>query len=313
MPYEKVSSPGVTSELQELPGLEDIDGGSYTVQRKGRHLQGGDRRLRHGRPEGRRRPARHHRDLLLQQRARGHHGQEPGGLQARHGTATWKEGARTARHPDRHHQQPRLRQRPRGPLDHAARLRRAVHGHTDVNSVTFDVTHVVQAHDDGLDARRLAPADAGHRERLVGPPLAVRLARSRRSTTAPTSSPRRPTTSTASRAPAARRPSCSTASRRAAQAGHGRPDQFGTVEIEWTANTERDIIGYQVFRTDSATPVCDIATQKLETFCIDKTPPDVATLEYYVKAYDRDTSGNLRASEDSEHLFVTKSNNPPYR
>src|SRR5687768_13202733 len=33
VPYEKVSSPGVTAELQRLPSLEDTDGGSYTLRR----------------------------------------------------------------------------------------------------------------------------------------------------------------------------------------------------------------------------------------------------------------------------------------
>src|SRR5215213_4722438 len=35
VPYEKVSSPGVVSELQALPGLDDIDGGAYTIRRNG--------------------------------------------------------------------------------------------------------------------------------------------------------------------------------------------------------------------------------------------------------------------------------------
>ena len=35
-------------------------------------------------------------------------------------------------------------------------------------------------------------------------------------------------------------------------------------------------------------------------------------LEYYVRAYDRDPSGNVRASTDSTHIFVTQTNNPPY-
>ena len=87
---------------------------------------------------------------------------------------------------------------------------------------------------------------------------------------------------------------------------------FGTVEIEWTANSERDVVGYQVFRVGAATPVCEITTQKLDTFCTDTSPPSDATLEYYVRAYDKDTSGNLRASADSTHLLVTKDNTAPF-
>jgi len=86
---------------------------------------------------------------------------------------------------------------------------------------------------------------------------------------------------------------------------------FGTVEIEWTANSERDVVGYQVFRVGAATPVCEITTQKLDTFCTDTSPPSDATLEYYVRAYDKDTSGNLRASADSTHLLVTKDSGGP--
>ena len=88
---------------------------------------------------------------------------------------------------------------------------------------------------------------------------------------------------------------------------------FGTVEIEWTANSERDVVGYQVFRVGAATPVCEITTQKLDTFCTDTSPPSDATLEYYVRAYDKDTSGNLRASADSTHLLVTKDNTAPFQ
>ena len=86
--------------------------------------------------------------------------------------------------------------------------------------------------------------------------------------------------------------------------------QFGTVEIEWTANTERDVVGYQVYRVGSATPVCAIADQQLETTCIDSSPPADAVLVYYVQAADKDTSGNLRWSADSLPVSVTILNAP---
>jgi len=93
--------------------------------------------------------------------------------------------------------------------------------------------------------------------------------------------------------------------------------KFGTVEIEWTANSERDIIGYQVFRHDPVSgtdaTVCPMATQKLETFCIDTAPPGSDELEYYVRAYDRDPGGNVRPSLDYAHLIVTKDNNAPFQ
>ena len=88
--------------------------------------------------------------------------------------------------------------------------------------------------------------------------------------------------------------------------------QFGTVEIEWTANSERDVIGYQVFRSGTSTPVCAIATQKLDTICTDTSPPGDPLLSYYVRAYDEDTSGNLRASPDSLPVIVTIFNTNPF-
>lgn len=88
--------------------------------------------------------------------------------------------------------------------------------------------------------------------------------------------------------------------------------KFGTVEIEWTANSERDVVGYQVFRQGDSTPVCAIATQQLETVCTDPSPPSDASLAYYVRAYDRDTSGNLRASSDSLPVLVTTLNADPF-
>jgi hypothetical protein len=87
---------------------------------------------------------------------------------------------------------------------------------------------------------------------------------------------------------------------------------FGTVEIEWTANSERDVIGYQVMRQGESTPVCAIATQQLNTTCTDTSPPDGPLAIYYVYAYDKDPSGNLRASHASSPLFVTEFNRPPH-
>jgi prepilin-type N-terminal cleavage/methylation domain-containing protein len=89
---------------------------------------------------------------------------------------------------------------------------------------------------------------------------------------------------------------------------------LGTVEIEWTANSERDIIGYQVFRVTPgpAQLVCALAIQKLSTTCVDPSPPDVDLLEYDVYAYDRDTSGQVRAGDNSETLQVTRDNRAPF-
>jgi hypothetical protein len=90
----------------------------------------------------------------------------------------------------------------------------------------------------------------------------------------------------------------------------GGRSKFGTVELEWTANSERDIIGYEVIREGSTTPVCPLATQKLDTTCTDDSPP-AGPLTYYVRAYDKDPSGSPRASANSSPLVVTDANTPP--
>jgi fibronectin type 3 domain-containing protein len=87
---------------------------------------------------------------------------------------------------------------------------------------------------------------------------------------------------------------------------------FGTVEIEWTANSERDIIGYEVYRADSSTPVCPLATQKLDTLCVDTNPPATSPLQYTVYAYDKDSSGAPRRGDPSDPLVVTNTDQPPY-
>jgi len=88
---------------------------------------------------------------------------------------------------------------------------------------------------------------------------------------------------------------------------------FGTVEIEWTANAERDIVGYEVYREGSATPVCALATQKLDTLCVDPSPPADAVVRYWVQAYDTDPVTHLpRAGDRSDLLTVVASNTAPY-
>jgi prepilin-type N-terminal cleavage/methylation domain-containing protein len=82
---------------------------------------------------------------------------------------------------------------------------------------------------------------------------------------------------------------------------------FGTVEIEWDANSERDIIGYEVRRRDATgdVVVCALADQLLVTTCTDTAPPASDPLAYVVYAYDRDASGNLREGDESDLLTVT--------
>jgi hypothetical protein len=89
---------------------------------------------------------------------------------------------------------------------------------------------------------------------------------------------------------------------------------FGTIEIEWTANSERDIVGYEVFRVGQAAPVCALATQKLQTECTDYSPPapnPLVPVVYQVYAYDKDPAGAVRQGDVSLPLTVTSLNNPP--
>lgn len=99
----------------------------------------------------------------------------------------------------------------------------------------------------------------------------------------------------------------------------GGRDRFGRVQLEWSANTERDIIGYEVERTNAsgttlATP-CPFTSQKLDTSCIDASPPaDAAAypIFYRVRAYDRQPgSSTPRAGAWSDLLKVTFDNRPP--
>jgi hypothetical protein len=84
------------------------------------------------------------------------------------------------------------------------------------------------------------------------------------------------------------------------------------VEIEWQANPEHDIVAYHVYRRltsgGAATQVC--STQ--QTSCQDQSPPNQATLYYYVVAVDRDTAGNQREGAIGNDAPVTLTNLPPY-
>jgi fibronectin type 3 domain-containing protein len=88
---------------------------------------------------------------------------------------------------------------------------------------------------------------------------------------------------------------------------------FGTVEIEWEANSERDIIGYEVRRLDASgtTVVCALLDQRLETTCIDAAPPAADPLRYVVYAYDRDSAGAPREGDASSVRTVLAGNQAP--
>ena len=90
---------------------------------------------------------------------------------------------------------------------------------------------------------------------------------------------------------------------------------FGTVEIEWQANSERDIIGYEVRRIDTngiPVVVCPLLSQGLNTICTDASPPAADPLTYVVYAYDRDSAGQPREGDVSDPRTVVAGNQAPF-
>ncbi|MGI9082045.1 MAG: hypothetical protein ACR2FZ_07190 [Thermoleophilaceae bacterium] len=92
-------------------------------------------------------------------------------------------------------------------------------------------------------------------------------------------------------------------------------DPNARVDIEWLANKERDIAGYQVFRVLGLTPnlsldeeICSVS-EKVTT-CTDSPAPAGAAL-YYVVARDRDAQGQLRRGAPSVAAPVNLVNLPP--
>lgn len=86
----------------------------------------------------------------------------------------------------------------------------------------------------------------------------------------------------------------------------------GDLDLEWTLNRERDVIGYRVFldvpNTTNDVQVCGLA---IRTACSLQNPP-AGTNEYYAIAYDRDASGNERLGARSASNFtVTRTNQVP--
>ena len=87
------------------------------------------------------------------------------------------------------------------------------------------------------------------------------------------------------------------------------------VDLEWLANSERDIVGYSVERTDASgnnrTEVCPL---KQKIACVDGDPPAENGLQYFVYAWDTNAvDGQPRKSSlnPSDALVVDMGNNPP--
>jgi prepilin-type N-terminal cleavage/methylation domain-containing protein len=82
------------------------------------------------------------------------------------------------------------------------------------------------------------------------------------------------------------------------------------VELEWLPNSERDVIGYKVYRVDGTTEtlVCDPG---LKTSCVDENPPNTDGVVYRVKALDSDLSGQPREGSAASLTVVQNNQVPP--
>jgi hypothetical protein len=95
--------------------------------------------------------------------------------------------------------------------------------------------------------------------------------------------------------------------------GSGSPD---TVDFEWAANKEGDIVGYRVYRMGPAgdVQVCPAVAGDTtrQTSCEATGQPTGTDLSYYVVAYDRSPTGDLRGNYPaSTARTVTSTNQPP--
>jgi prepilin-type N-terminal cleavage/methylation domain-containing protein len=314
VPYEKVSSPGVTAELQRLPSLEDTDGGAYTLRRGNTTytVEVNVCVMDDPKDGGGPRPAGASATFCSNSVAPGTADKNPEDYKRVTVTAEWTEGTRTRRVA-----QTGIINNPGSASGPAVRSL-APRGYTspytvlaDVNTVTFDLTTSSKPATlawmlDG--SRQSAPITANGPTGLVWQfdwnvktlDDGAYVIGAEAYDVYGVSGPGRQETVVLNRF----KP------RQVKQVTGGRT-QFGTVEIEWTANTERDITGYEVVRAGSATPVCPLSEQQLKTFCTDYSPPAKGPLHYYVYAYDRDASGNPRVSDDSAPLTVLDTNSPP--
>jgi prepilin-type N-terminal cleavage/methylation domain-containing protein len=104
----------------------------------------------------------------------------------------------------------------------------------------------------------------------------------------------------------------------------GRNEQHGgVVDLDWSRNPERDVIGYRVWRVGllgARTPICTDTglDYTVRTSCADKTPNGlvlpVGIPNYVVAAVDRDdlkaTSSTVRKGDESGGFLPTQSTRP---
>lgn len=82
------------------------------------------------------------------------------------------------------------------------------------------------------------------------------------------------------------------------------------VDLDWRANLESDIVEYRVFRGAETTPVCSTGPTVMS--CHDPAPPAGATIDYTVKAVDRDPStGAETAGAASAPVTASRTANAP--
>jgi type II secretory pathway pseudopilin PulG len=320
IPYEKVSTPGVITELQKIPGLEDTAGGAYTIRRNGiTYTVGVDVCITDDAKDGGGpRPATA--TFCPSSTAAGTADKNPEDYKRVSTTVTWRRNSA-----DMRVVQTGIVNNPGSASGPAVRLITPV-GHpapyeiTDpaATSVAFEATtsskpatmnwlvdgtvrqpppvevgatgllwtftwDIGDVNSGGvLDGDYIVSAEAFNQYGLSGPGRQETVRLNRRVPFAPP------------------------------QVTGGRTG-FGTVEIEWTANSERDIIGYQVYREGTATPICALAAQKLDTICTDHAPPPTDPLKYTVYAYDQwPGTGTPRQGDASDPLFVVADNSRPF-
>ena len=176
VPYEKVSSPGVIAELQALPGLQDIDGGAYTIRRNGTTYSVSVDVCIMDDPKDGGGPRPTTATFCANSAPTGTADKNPEDYKRVTVSVSWTEQGRTrVLEADRAHQQPGQRQRPGDPLAHAGRLHRAVRGHDRRQRGHLGRHDVVQAGHDRLAARRHPPDRRRDAERPDRARLALRL------------------------------------------------------------------------------------------------------------------------------------------
>ncbi|HSD80390.1 MAG TPA: hypothetical protein VLB47_07000, partial [Solirubrobacteraceae bacterium] len=81
------------------------------------------------------------------------------------------------------------------------------------------------------------------------------------------------------------------------------------VEMAWGLSPERDIVAYQVSRSNLSAPICAPA---LVTSCKDFSPPSTQDLVYWANAMDRDpATSTRRIGDDSQKVTIPRPNLSP--